>query len=240
MEIIPAMDLKDGKCVRLAQGVFSDQTVYSDSPLAVAQYYEGLGARRLHIVDLDGAETGQPKNEKVVHRILSECDLALQLGGGIRKLASLERWLEIGIERVIVSTLAVEQPEVFRHALSRFGGDHIVLAVDARDGKVAVRGWQQETDSLATDVALAFKPDGLTRVLYTDIRRDGMFSGPNLQATREMAKETGLNVIASGGVSSKDDLAALADLEPFGVDSVVVGKAFYERRILPEEVFHAG
>ncbi|MFQ5651381.1 MAG: 1-(5-phosphoribosyl)-5-[(5-phosphoribosylamino)methylideneamino]imidazole-4-carboxamide isomerase [bacterium] len=239
MEIIPAIDLKDGKCVRLKQGVFSEQTVYSESPLEVALHFETLGATRLHLVNLDGAQSGRMVNQRVIQKVVSTLTIPVQLGGGIRSGSQIEDWLHAGVDRVIVGTLAVKNPAILMRALQEWGPERIVLAVDARDGRVAVKGWQEDAGVKAVDLALSFKDAGLRRVLYTDIARDGMFTGPALEATRELAEATGLKVIASGGVSSLADLTRLEALEPFGVESVVVGKAFYERKILPEEVFHA-
>jgi phosphoribosylformimino-5-aminoimidazole carboxamide ribotide isomerase len=237
MLIIPAIDLKDGKCVRLRQGIFSEKKIYADDPAATAVAFQDAGAKRLHLIDLDGAESGIAKNETVIRAILSELTIPIQIGGGIRKLDDIRKWLTFGVDRVIVGTLAVQEPEVFLAALTEFGGEKLIIAVDARDGKVAIKGWQEDADISAPDLALEFKEDGLQRILYTDITRDGMFSGPNIGATKEIAIKTGLKVIASGGIGSLADLDALKKLELFGVDSVVVGKAFYEGRIKPEDVF---
>ncbi len=240
MQVIPAIDLKNGRCVRLEQGRFENEKIYSGDPVAVAQGYQQHGATRLHIVDLDGAESGEAGNSAVVEEILSCCRMAVQLGGGIRMISHVEHWLNAGVERVIIGTLAVRQPQEAARALASFGGERIVLSVDARDGMVAVDGWQTDSGISAIDLTLQFKQKGLERVLYTDIARDGMFSGPNLVETRKIAEESGLRVTASGGVARLSDIRDLAALEAFGVDSVVVGKAFYEGRIKPEEVFDAG
>ncbi len=239
MLVIPAIDLKDGRCVRLKQGAFADQTIYSENPVAVAREFERCGASRLHIVDLDGAQTGESKNAETVRQIIDACRLPVQLGGGIRSLENVRFWLKAGVDAVIVGTLAVREPDTFRQALSEFGG-RVTLAVDARDGEVMVAGWQEGTKTSATALALRFKKDGLSRLLYTDISRDGMFAGPNVEQTRLVAETTGLKVTASGGVSSARDLQQLAELAPFGVDSAVVGKAFYEKKLNPEEIFRAG
>lgn len=240
MLVIPAIDLKDGKCVRLRRGVFDDKTVYSPPPQEVAADFEKFGAKYLHIVDLDGAQTGTSKNRPVVERILREVTIPVELGGGIRTLTDVSAWLSLGVARVIVGTMAVARPEDLIAALHEFGPEKLVLAVDARNGRVAIEGWQKDANVDVLDLALKFKSSGLRRVLYTDIQRDGMFSGPNFEATKEVALRSGLKVIASGGVSSKEDLQRLAELEPFGVDSVVVGRAFYENKLSAEEVLGAG
>jgi phosphoribosylformimino-5-aminoimidazole carboxamide ribotide isomerase len=237
MIVIPAIDLKDGKCVRLKQGIFSDKKVYADDPVAVALSYQEAGAKRLHLIDLDGAESGVSKNVGTITGILDELTIPVQIGGGIRSVADIGNRIALGADRVIVSTLAVKSPDEFKKALKEFGTDRLILAVDARNGKVAIRGWQEEVDITATDLALEFKEDGLQRVLYTDIARDGMFTGPNIAMTKELAIKSGLKVIASGGISGLQDLDALRQIELYGIDSVVVGKAFYEGKIKPEDVF---
>lgn len=237
MLIIPAIDIKEGKCVRLKQGVFLQKTVYSDNPEEVALYFQNLGAKRLHVVDLDGAKTGTSKNRALIREILSEVQIPIQLGGGIRSFAQVEQWLDLGIESIIIGTMAVKQPEVVEQSLEQFGSERLILAVDARDGKVAIEGWQRDSEVRAVDLVQYFKHAGIERILYTDISRDGMLSGPNLSAIKEMAVSTRLKVTASGGISSKQDLIDLEELESFGVDSVIVGRAFYECRISPEEVF---
>ncbi len=238
--VIPAIDLKGGKCVRLTQGQPDSEKVYSANPLAIAQAYESYGARMLHIVDLEGALTGTGQNFTVVQNIIANCGLPVQLGGGIRELQHVEAWLKLGVERVLIGTMAVRNEEAAREALTTYGGDRVVLAIDAIAGRTCIEGWQEDSGIEAIDLARSFAPFGLTRVLYTDITRDGMLTGPNLSYTRRIAEETGLAVTASGGVASVDDLTALSLLEPYGVDSVVVGKAFYENRISPQELFRAG
>lgn len=240
MLVIPAIDIKDGNCVRLKQGDFSKKTIYQEDPIKVALSFQRAGAKRLHIVDLDGAQSGISKNREILKKIVLEVDLPVQIGGGLRTLDQIEHWINLGVDRVVVGTLAVVQPEIIRKSLEEFGPQKIILAIDARKGKVAIEGWQRESEVEAVDLALKFKLLGLERILYTDISRDGMFSGPNVASIREAAERTGLKVIASGGVSSIQDVERLQELEPYGVDSVVIGRAFYERRILPEEVFDAG
>ena len=240
MLIIPAIDIKEGKCVRLKQGDFADKTVYYDHPEEVAARFQKLGAQKLHIVDLDGAESGNNFSKQVIEKIRSVFHQPIELGGGIRTLENIKYWLDLGINEVIISTMAIKNPDMFVEALAQFGGDKIILAADAKDGKVAVHGWQEVSDISAAYLANQFRPNGLQRVLYTDISRDGMFTGPNIEATQMLAETTGLKITASGGVSSSKDIENLRAIEASGVDSVVVGKALYEGKIQPEEVFHAG
>lgn len=237
MLVIPAIDIKEGKCVRLKQGEFSQKTVYFDDPTEVALQFQKAGASRLHLVDLDGAQSGSSPNIDLIREIRQALDIALQLGGGIRTLQQIEHWLSLGMDQVIIGTLAIKQPVVVGEALEQFGPEKIILGVDARNGKVAVAGWQEEFEITAADLIMRFKTYGLQRVIYTDISRDGMLSGPGIESTKQLALQTKLKITASGGISSKEDLNALAELLPLGVDSVIVGRAFYERRILPEDVF---
>jgi phosphoribosylformimino-5-aminoimidazole carboxamide ribotide isomerase len=235
--VIPAVDLKNGVCVRLRQGDFAQKTVYSDKPVDVAQTFQQAGAQRLHVVDLDGAESGKSANSLVVESLIESLDIPVQLGGGIRSIQQMEEWFGRGVASLIVGTLAILKPQLFVQALKEFGPERCILAVDAKNGKVMVSGWQEEASYSTLDLALNFKPDGLERLLYTDISRDGMFTGPNIRATKELAQSSGLKVTASGGIASQDDLASLRQLESVGVDSVVVGRAFYENRISLEEAF---
>ena len=237
MEIIPAIDLKEGRCVRLKQGNFSDKTEYSDDPVAMALYFQQMGARRLHVVDLDGAQSGHAKNKQTIISILEKIDILLQLGGGIRSLENIRFWLNAGVDRVIVGTFAIQTPDAFRKALHLFDPNRLILAVDAKNGKVVTRGWQEESERYVVEVSLEFKEHGLQRILYTDILRDGMLTGPDLTLTKKIAVQTKLKVIASGGVSSQKSLDELAKIEQYGVDSVVIGKAFYEKQLNAKEVF---
>lgn len=237
MEIIPAVDLKEGQIVRLRQGDFAQKTVYAGDPLEAARHFQEKGAPRLHIVDLDGTQSGRPSNQATVESLVDRLTIPLQLGGGIRSVEAIDFWLSRGVDRVVVGTLALEAPGLFDQALDMFGGKRLILAVDVRDGSVMTHGWQTQTSFTAAEIALRFKPRGLKRVLFTDISRDGMFSGPNLETTRQLAQETGLRVIASGGISTKKDLANLAALKAVGVEAAVVGKAIYENRLTLEELF---
>lgn len=231
MTIIPAIDLKEGRCVRLLQGRKEDETVYSDDPAAVARQWQEAGAEYLHLVDLDGAFEGASRNLVAITRILEAVSIPAELGGGVRSLDDVSRLLSLGLDRVILGTVAVRAPEVVRAAVERFGPDRVVVGIDAREGRVAVKGWAETTEVRAVDLALRVKGFGVRRVIYTDISTDGMLAGPNIEATRVLAVETGLKVIASGGVSSVEDLRRVAALEPFGVEGVIVGKALYEGRV---------
>lgn len=228
MKLYPAIDMKDGKCVRLKQGEFKDITVYCDEPWKVAKYFEESGASFIHLVDLDGALKGHSVNEESIRRIISEVNIPCELGGGIRTMEDIERVLSYGISRVIIGTKAVSSPEFVREAVERFGSDKIVVGVDAKDGFVAVEGWEQLSDKTAISLCLTMKNLGIKHIVYTDISKDGMLLGPNTEMTRKLTEETGLDVIASGGVSSMEDLRSLSDA---GIKGAIIGKAIYENRI---------
>lgn len=227
MLIIPAIDLREGKCVRLVEGRLDRETVYSNDPVAMAALWQNEGAGMLHLVDLDGAFSGTPKNLDVIKDILSTIDIPVQVGGGIRNLEMVERLLELGASRVILGTVAILKPDLVKEACSRFG-DSVLVGIDGRNGRVAIEGWGVTVDKETIELAKEVKELGVKRVVFTDIRRDGTLMGPNLEATGELARETGLKVIASGGVSKIDDLRLLKRLEPLGVDSVIMGKALYD------------
>jgi phosphoribosylformimino-5-aminoimidazole carboxamide ribotide isomerase len=242
MMIIPAIDLKGGRCVRLSQGLEHSAKLYDRDPLAVAQSYHNDGAELLHVVDLDGAFLGATSaNQSIVRKIAAEVDVPLEVGGGIRSLTDIETLIsEIGVRFVVVGTIAVEQPEIIKRAVERFG-DSIVVGIDARHDLVATRGWTQSTQITVLDLARQVSDFGISRIIYTDIARDGMLEGPNLEMTRLIARGSGLKVTASGGVSSLDDVARLCELESDGVDSVIIGKALYEERFkLNEAITTAG
>ncbi len=230
MLIMPAIDLKDGQCVRLLQGDYSQTTIYADQPAQVAHQFEAAGARWLHVVDLNGARDGQLVNLTAIQAILANTSLPIQLGGGIRTLKSIEQLLQLGIRRVVVGTLAIQQPDVIRTAIKKFGAEKIAVGIDARDGQVAITGWQQLTPMSEITLAQQMQSLGVPRIIYTDIRRDGMLTGPNLHVLKHLARSTGLAITASGGVATLTDLADLKTLEPDGVDSVIIGKAIYEHR----------
>ena len=231
MIIFPAIDLKDGKCVRLVEGKLDKKTIYSDKPEEAALHWQSLGAEFLHIVDLDGAFEGAPKNLSVIEKILAAIKIPVQIGGGIRTLDTVKLLLDLGIKRVILGTAAVSEPNLVKEAIEKFGSDRIVLGIDARNGRVAVKGWAEESDIDAKELALNMKKIGIERIVFTDIKRDGTLKGPNIEATKEMALATGLKVIASGGVSSIDDLKKLKEIEQYGVEGVIVGQALYKGAI---------
>ncbi|MBC8258708.1 MAG: 1-(5-phosphoribosyl)-5-[(5-phosphoribosylamino)methylideneamino]imidazole-4-carboxamide isomerase [SAR324 cluster bacterium] len=237
MLLIPAIDLKNGRCVRLLQGEAAAETVYSDDPAAMALSFEKAGAKRLHLVDLDGAFHGKAANLKSIRSILNNISIPVQLGGGIRTTADIERMLELGISSVIVGTMAVKDPDVLENSLQHFTGEKIILGIDARNRKVAIEGWQEGTEIDDVDFALRWKKLGIERVVFTDIARDGMLSGPNLSALHDFASRSGLKTVASGGVSSMEDLEQLKVLEAVGVDQVISGKAIYEEKLDLKEVF---
>ena len=226
MIVIPAIDLKDGKCVRLEQGLMERDTVYSDDPAATARRWQEEGGELLHIVDLDGAFAGVPKNRAAIEAIVKAIDIPAQLGGGIRDLTTIEAYLALGLSRVIIGTAAQRTPELVTEACQRFPGK-IVVGIDAKNGMVAVQGWAEVTDVTAIDLAKRFADDGVAAIIYTDIARDGMLQGPNLEATRALAEAAGIPVIASGGVSSLKDIENLLTIEKYGVTGVITGKAIY-------------
>jgi phosphoribosylformimino-5-aminoimidazole carboxamide ribotide isomerase len=238
--IIPAIDLKNGRCVRLVEGREKSAKVYDRDPIEVARGYERAGARLIHVVDLDGAFLGAAsENQKIIRRIASEVSAPLEVGGGLRSIADVEALIkDVGARYVIVGTMVVEQPAAFKEAVARFG-DAVVSGIDARGSEVATRGWTEATRVDALDLARSVARLGVRRIIYTDITRDGKLAGPNFEATREMARAAGVPVTASGGVSSLDDIARLGRLEPDGVDSVIVGKALYEGRFTLEEAIRA-
>ena len=231
MIIIPAIDLKQGRCVQLRQGRKEDETVYSDDPSAVARGWEELGASYLHLVDLDGAFEGGTQNLAVVKKVLENIAIPVEFGGGVRSLRTISDLLEMGLDRVILGTLAVQNPDTVRSAVEEFGPDRILAGIDAKDGHAAVEGWVKTSGTSAVNLALDMKAVGIERVVYTDISTDGTLSGPNVEATGKLAIASGLKVIASGGISSIDDLKEIATLEDVGVDGAIVGTALYEGRV---------
>jgi phosphoribosylformimino-5-aminoimidazole carboxamide ribotide isomerase len=235
--ILPAIDLKSGRCVRLLQGVATAETVYSDDPVAMAQNFEAQGAKRLHVVDLDGAFEGKGANREQIAAIVQALPIPVQVGGGVRTREDISQLLELGVASVIIGTMAVKQPEELQQALEEFGGERVILGIDSRNRKVAVEGWQEGTELEDVAFARSWKAYGASRVIFTDIARDGMLTGPNLQALEDMARRSEMRVTASGGVSSLEDLQALKSLEAAGVDQVIVGKAIYEGKISLSEAF---
>jgi phosphoribosylformimino-5-aminoimidazole carboxamide ribotide isomerase len=229
MLIIPAIDLKDGKCVRLKQGAMDDVTVFSDDPTAMAEHWLAQGARRLHLVDLNGAAAGRPKNEPAIKAIAKAVGdrIPIQLGGGIRDLDTIERYLDDGVSYVIIGTAAVKTPGFLHDACSAFAG-HVLVALDAKDGKVAVDGWSKMTGHDVLDLARKFQDYGVEAIIYTDIGRDGMLSGVNIEATVALARQLSVPVIASGGITNLDDVHALCAVEPEGIVGAITGRAVYQ------------
>jgi phosphoribosylformimino-5-aminoimidazole carboxamide ribotide isomerase len=225
MILYPAIDLKDGQAVRLYKGDMDQATVFSDSPAAQARSFQDAGCEWLHLVDLNGAFAGEPVNGAAVEAILAETTVPTQLGGGIRDMATIEAWLRKGIARVILGTVAVEDPDLVRQAARAFPGQ-IAVGLDAREGRVATRGWAEETNIMVTDLARSFEDAGVAAIIYTDINRDGAMQGPNIPATADLARATSIPVIASGGVSSLADLIALRDTGV--ILGAISGRALYD------------
>jgi len=229
MLIIPAIDLKDGKCVRLKQGVMDTATVFSDDPGAMASHWLAQGARRLHVVDLNGAAAGRPKNEAAIRAITRAVGskIPIQLGGGIRDLDTIERYLDEGISYIIIGTAAVKTPGFLHEACSAFPG-HMLVGLDAKGGKVAVDGWSKMTGHDVADLARKFESYGVEAVIYTDIGRDGMLTGVNIEATVALARQLSVPVIASGGITNLDDVRALCTVEGEGISAAITGRAVYQ------------
>ena len=230
MEILPAIDLLDGACVRLHQGDYDQVTRFSEDPVAQALSWQSQGATRLHLVDLDGAKRGEPINDAAVRPITSALDIPVQLGGGVRSLERAEELIACGLDRVILGTVAIEQPQLVQELAQRHPG-RIVVGIDANDGRVATRGWIEQSDVLATDLAKQFSAAGIAAIITTDIATDGTLAGPNLEALRTMAQCSAVPVIASGGIGCMADLLSLLPLEPLGVTGVIVGRALYDGRV---------
>lgn len=236
MILYPAIDLKDGNCVRLLRGDMEAATVFGTDPAAQAKAFEQSGAQWLHLVDLNGAFAGRPVNGEAVEAILAAITVPVQLGGGIRDMATIETWLERGLSRVILGTVAVENPSLVREAALAFPGK-IAVGIDARAGRVATRGWAEETDVMAVDLAHQFEDAGVAAIIYTDIDRDGAMQGPNIAATESLARAVNIPVIASGGVSSMEDLLALRDARV--IAGAISGRALYDGAINLGEALRA-
>ncbi len=226
MEVIPAIDLLAGKCVRLYQGDYARSQVFNDNPAEMAQQWVEQGATRLHVVDLDGAKQGKIVNLAAIEAIIAAVAVPIQVGGGLRDRTSVAQLLDLGVQRVILGTVAVEQPQLVADLCQEFPGQ-IVVGIDARNGKVATRGWLETSEVSATQLATQMQELGAAAIIYTDIHRDGTLSGPNLEALRELATQISIPVIASGGISSITDLLSLLALEPLGVVGAIVGRALY-------------
>ena len=235
MIVIPAIDLRDGRCVRLAQGRKSDVTVYNEDPVAVAKEFAAAGAEMIHVVDLDGA-FGEPfsPNRAVVTKIIEEVDVRVEFGGGVRSLPDVKELCDAGVARVVLGTIAAESPELLKDFVALFSS-RICAGIDARDGVVMTHGWETATPVMAVDLARTVAACGVARIIYTDITRDGMMVGPNVEQTRAVVRAANVQVTASGGVSSLDDLKRLRDVDEPLLDSVIVGKALYEGKFRFED-----
>lgn len=235
MQIWPAIDLRGGRCVRLEQGDFSRETVFGDDPAAMARHWVEQGATRLHLVDLDGARSGEPLNAAAVTAILAAVTIPCQLGGGVRSETTIRRWIEAGVERVVIGTEALKRPAWFGEACRQFP-QQLVLGIDARDGQVATDGWTETSHTSAVDLAAQFAELPLAGIVYTDIATDGMLAGPNVEATAAMCRAARVSVIASGGVTSAEDVQRLAGV---GAAGCIIGRALYEKRLTLSEAIEA-
>ena len=231
MQLYPAIDIRQGRCVRLVKGRPEHETVYGESPADVASRWQSLGATYLHVVDLDGAFTGETGNRRSVVDILKQADIPVQLGGGIRTSGAVEAWLALGVRRVILGTAAVERPDMVRQVVEEWGPERIVVGIDARAGRVAVSGWTSGRSCSSLELAEAMKEAGIRRIVYTDIDRDGTMNGLNTGSTARLARESGLRVIASGGVATMEDLERASGAAADGLEGVVLGKSLYEGTI---------
>lgn len=238
MEVIPAIDLLDGKCVRLYQGDYARSEIFNENPPEVAKNWLEQGATRLHVVDLDGAKQGKTSNLAAIEAIVKAVSIPIQVGGGLRDRTAVRELLNIGVQRAILGTVAVEQPDLVSELADAFP-EQIVVGIDARNGKVATRGWLETSEIAATDLAQDMEKRGAAAIIYTDIHRDGTLSGPNMEALRELASTISIPIIASGGVSSLTDLLSLSALEPLGVTSAIVGRAIYTGDVSLSEAIKA-
>jgi phosphoribosylformimino-5-aminoimidazole carboxamide ribotide isomerase len=238
MDVIPAIDLLGGQCVRLYQGDYAQAQIFSEDPVIIARQWQDQGASRLHVVDLDGAKAGHPVNQQVIRAIVQALDIPVQVGGGLRDRSSVVQLLELGVDRAILGTVAVEQPDLVAQICVECPGQ-IIVGIDARNGQVATKGWLETSAIAATDLAQRMAELGVAAIIYTDIQRDGTLQGPNLQALRELASQVSIPVIASGGVSNLTDLLSLLALEPLGVVGTIVGKALYTGDLSLKEAIRA-
>jgi len=235
MIIYPAIDLKDGKCVRLYKGDMSQATIFNDSPATQAKYFQDQGFKFLHIVDLDGAIAGNSANEKSVKEILENITIPAQLGGGIRNMETIEKWLALGISRVILGTVALQNPDLVKVAAKKFPGK-IVVGIDAKNGMVATHGWVESSTTSVVDLAKKFEDAGVAAIVYTDINRDGTGEGVDFEGTKKLSESISIPVIASGGVGSIDDVKKVAQL---GINGVIIGRALYDKKIKVQDLIPA-
>ncbi len=238
MDIIPAIDLLQGNCVRLIQGDYGKVTQFNTNPIAQAISWEKQGATRLHLVDLDGAKTGDPVNDKIIREIRQSIQIPIQLGGGIRSIKRAETLLSLGLDKVILGTAAIERPEIVKELVKLYPGK-VLIGIDSKDGLVATNGWLTKSNVLATDLARSLSIEGLAGIIATDIATDGMLTGPNIKAMKEIATASTVPIIASGGVGSMSDLLELMSIEIYGIKAVIVGRALYDGSIDLKEAMKA-
>jgi phosphoribosylformimino-5-aminoimidazole carboxamide ribotide isomerase len=239
LRLFPAIDIQRGRCVRLRRGDFADETVFGEDPVAMARHWVAEGALFLHVVDLDGAREGEPRNFPVINAIAEAIDIPIQTGGGIRTDAVVTRIADSRVARAVIGTSAVEDLSFLERALATLGPERVVVAVDAEDGMVKTRGWREQSDVTAADLVRRLEEVGVREILYTDISRDGMMQSVNLEGIRDLAENSSLQIIASGGVTTLDDLRDLLTLEPLGVTGVIAGRALYEGRFTVAEALAA-
>jgi phosphoribosylformimino-5-aminoimidazole carboxamide ribotide isomerase len=230
MQLIPAVDIKNGKCVRLSQGKADQETVYSNDPVSMAIHWDDLGAKTIHVVDLDGAFTGKPTNSHLVKEIINSSSVNIQVGGGIRTMESIDTYIDLGAARVVLGTIAFKDPKLVETAAKKYPGK-IIVGIDARDGNVAIKGWVEVSSKKATDFAKSFEDMGVAGFVFTDISRDGMLEGPNIKSVSEFSEATSIPVIASGGVSRLEDISNLLALKPLGVNGIILGKSLYDKTV---------
>lgn len=240
MLVIPAIDLKEGKVVRLFKGEFDKETIYDENPVDAAKRWAGEGASLIHLVDLDGARLGKPQNLEAVKNIVKDIGVSFQLGGGIRNIETIREILDLGIDRVILGSAALYDQDLLKKALEEFSAKQIIVGIDAKDGMVATKGWIEVSQEKAVDLALRVQTLGIKEIIYTDISRDGTLVGPNFKSTKELAEKTALKIIASGGVSSLDDIKKLKGMEDIGIKGAITGKALYDKRLSLREAIRIG
>jgi phosphoribosylformimino-5-aminoimidazole carboxamide ribotide isomerase len=236
--IIPAIDIKGGRCVRLEQGVMNRETIFSDHPEEIALQWESKGAQKLHIVDLDGAVYGKASNKKIIENILHTVSIPLEVGGGIRDLDTIAYYLDMGVDQIILGTVAFKNPDMVQEACRKYPNS-IIVSIDAKDNYVSVEGWTEHTGIMAIDLARRFEYMGIAAIIYTDIRRDGMRSGPNIDGIRKFSEGINIGVIAAGGISSMNDIEQLVPLEGVGLCGIITGRALYDGSIALEEAIDA-